>query len=146
MLCTSLGYFVTYPGSVASELVSKMPTSRLYNQPRINLFPFTTSVTLRYHDLAAENRAAVAAASGDEPLPCPVDSVRIFIDSNNQITVDGVNVASDKLSMHLRNLIPSPKRACYALASSPTGPLVGAIAALTDIGILKLPLAVDCCA
>jgi hypothetical protein len=143
MLCTSLEYFVLYPGTVANELIENIPVSQIYNEPRVNLFPFTTSVTLRYHDLAAENRAVMAIAStqGNRRHTCPIDGVRIYVDAKNQIIVNGINIASDKLFMHLRGLTPAPKRACYAVAASHAGPPVDAMTVLTDVGILKLPLA-----
>jgi hypothetical protein len=143
MLCTSLKYFVLYPGTVANELIENIPVSQIYNEPRVNLFPFTTSVTLRYHDLAAENRAVTATVStqGNRRQTCPLDGVRIYVDAKNQIIVNGINIASDKLFMHLRGLTPAPKRVCYALAASRAGPPLDAMTVLTDVGILKLALA-----
>jgi hypothetical protein len=142
MLCTSLDYFVLYPGTVASELVASIPVSQ-YDRSRINLFPFTTSVTLRYHDLVAENHAAIAAASAQSKrrLPCPTDAVRIYLDDEGQTIVNGTNVASGELLSYLSALTPRPKRACYALAVTQTGPSGSGTGVLVDIGILKLPLA-----
>jgi hypothetical protein len=141
MLCTSLEYFVLYPGTVANELVANIPVSQIFNS-RVNLFPFTATVTLRYHDLVAENRAAIATVSthSNKRLPCPIDGVRIYVDNKGQIIVNGTNVASSELFMHLRALTPAPKRACYALAAALATPSVSAMTVLTDIGIFKLPL------
>jgi hypothetical protein len=141
MVCTSLEYFVLYPGTVANELVASIPVSQ-YNRSQVNLSPFTTSVTLRYHDLVAENRAIMATVStqSNKRLPCPIDGVRIYVADKDQIIVNGTKVASDQLLMHLRVLTPAPKRACYALAASQAGPLGSAMSVLVDVGILKLPL------
>jgi hypothetical protein len=143
MLCTSLEYFVLYPGTVANELIENIPLSQIYNRSSVNLFPFTTSVTLRYHDLAAENRAVMATVStqSNKRLPCPIDGVRIYVDGKGKILVNGTDVASAKLFMHLRGLAPAPNRACFALAASQDVPSSSAMMVLSDVAILKLPLA-----
>jgi hypothetical protein len=60
-LCTSLDYFEDYAGVVSPELQALIPTAQ--NVPMVNVFPFTKSITLRIHDLDAENRAALSAGS-----------------------------------------------------------------------------------
>jgi hypothetical protein len=60
MVCTSLRYFESYVGVVSPELRALVPADQ--NMPMVNVFPFTKSITLRIHDLDAENRAALSAA------------------------------------------------------------------------------------
>jgi len=143
MFCTSLLYFMLYPGTVASELVAKTPVDRIFNRPEVNPFPDTTSVTLRYHDLAAENRAAITetSAQNEKRFPCPADAVRIYVDDKNGIILNGKDVATKDLSKLLRALTPSPKRVCFALAASSTGTSSNAIEASMDAWRLGLPFA-----
>jgi hypothetical protein len=60
-VCTSLDYFENYTGVVSPELRALVPSEQ--NVPEVHVFPFTKSITLRIHDLEAENRAALSAAS-----------------------------------------------------------------------------------
>jgi len=60
-ICTSLDYFKHYAGVVSPELRALVPADQ--NMPMINVFPFTKSITLRVHDLDADNRAALSAGS-----------------------------------------------------------------------------------
>ena len=60
-VCISLGYFEDSAGVVSPELRALIPAEQ--NSPMVNVFPFTKSITLRIHDLAAENRTARSARS-----------------------------------------------------------------------------------
>jgi hypothetical protein len=108
------------------------------------MFPFTTSITLRYHDLDAENRAAALSASAHvgAPKPCPKDGVRIYVDEKGVTNVNGTEVAPKDLVQHLQRLDPAPKLACYSLASTAELPLRRATGAITSVGMLELPLEV----
>ncbi len=145
MLCTSLDYFAVYPGVVANELLAKVPVAQREHVALVNMFPFTTSITLRYHDLDAENRAATissASAHVGAPKPCPRDGVRIYVDEKGVTNVNGAPVAPEDVLRHLRRLDPAPKLVCYSLASTAELPLRSAIGAITDVGMLDLPLEV----
>ncbi|HET7176732.1 MAG TPA: hypothetical protein VFK21_12085 [Gammaproteobacteria bacterium] len=61
MICTSLHYFAGYPGVVASELLAKVSAEHHVHMDFPDVVPYMETVTLRYHDLAAENRAAMAS-------------------------------------------------------------------------------------
>lgn len=145
MLCTSLEYFVVYPGVVANELLARVPVAQREHIASVNIFPFTTSLTLRYHDLDAENRAAsISSASAHIGLPktCPRDGVRIYVDDKGATNVNGAQVAPEDLLQHLRRLDPAPKLACYSLASTAERPLRNAIGVITTVAELDLPLEV----
>jgi hypothetical protein len=58
MLCTSLEYFQKAPGVVDPRLPARVPKEQREHVPSVNIFPFTKEITLRFHDLEAENRAA----------------------------------------------------------------------------------------
>jgi hypothetical protein len=60
-VCTSLDYFENYAGVVSSELRALIPADQ--HMPMASVFPFTKSITLRIHDLDAENRAALFTSS-----------------------------------------------------------------------------------
>jgi hypothetical protein len=60
-ICTALDYFEEYAGIVSPELRALVPAEQ--NIPMVHIFPFTKSITLRIHDLDAENRAALSAGS-----------------------------------------------------------------------------------
>jgi hypothetical protein len=60
-ICTFLDYFEEYAGVVSPGLRALVPADQ--NMPMVNVFPFTKSITLRIHDLDAENRAALSAGS-----------------------------------------------------------------------------------
>ena len=62
MICTSLDYFQKAPGVVDSRLPARIPQEQREHVPRVNIFPFTKEITLRFHDLEAENRALAAEA------------------------------------------------------------------------------------
>jgi hypothetical protein len=144
-LCTSLDYFVVYPGVVAHELLASVPVDQRTRSALVNIFPSTTSITLRFHDLDAENRAAsTSAASAHHKLTrsCPVDGVRIYVDAEGAITVNGAQVAPQDLREQLQRLDPAPRLACYSLASTADRPLQNAIDAVTIIGLLDLPIEV----
>jgi hypothetical protein len=145
MLCTSLDYFVVYPGVVANELLAKVPVAQREHIPSVNIFPFTTSITLRYHDLDAENRAAsisVASAHIGLTETCPRDGVRIYVDDKGVADVNGAQVAPEDLLQHLQRLDPTPKLACYSLASTADRPLHNALQVITIVAELDLPLEV----
>ena len=145
MLCTSLDYFVVYPGVVANELLARVPVVQREHVALVKIFPFTTSITLRYHDLDAENRAASissTSAHAGAPKPCPRDGVRIYVDEKGVTHVNGAPVAPEDLLQHLRRLDPAPKLACYSLASTAGLPLRRGIGAITDVGMLDLPIEV----
>ena len=145
MLCTSLDYFVVYPGVVANELLARVPIAQREHISSVNIFPFTTSITLRFHDLDAENRAAsISPASAGIGLPkaCPGDGVRIYVDDKGATYVNGAQVAPEDLLQHLRKLDPAPKLACYSLASTAERPLRTAIGVITTVAQLDLPLEV----
>jgi len=57
-VCTDLGYFENYSGVVSPDLRRLVPADQ--NMPMVHIFPFTKSITLRIHDLDAENRAAIS--------------------------------------------------------------------------------------
>jgi hypothetical protein len=60
-ICTFLDYFEEYAGVVSPGLRALVPADQ--NMPMVHVFPFTKSITLRIHDLDAENRAALSAGS-----------------------------------------------------------------------------------
>jgi hypothetical protein len=62
MLCTSLEYFQKAPGVVDPRLPARIPKEQREHVPMVNIFPFTKQITLRFHDLEGENRAAAAEA------------------------------------------------------------------------------------
>jgi hypothetical protein len=145
MQCASLGYFVMYPGVVANELLARVPVAQREHIASVHIFPFTTSITLRYHDLDAENRAASTSSGSAHmglPKTCPRDGVRIYVDDKGGINVNGAQVAPDDLLQHLRRLDPAPKLACYSLASTAGLPLRIAMQVITNVGELDLPLQV----
>ncbi len=145
MLCTSLDYFAVYPGSVANELLATVPVAQRVHTSLINMFPFTSSVTLRFHDLDAENRTASSAPSRDHlglPTKCPMDGVRVNVDAEGVITVNGIQVELLAVSKYLQQINPAPKLACYSLASTARRPLMAGISVIGDVALLDLPLEV----
>jgi hypothetical protein len=69
VVCTSLSYFTGYPGTVADELLASISTERRTHFDLVHILPYTKSITLRFHDLAAENQAArLAHGKGLSPL------------------------------------------------------------------------------
>lgn len=61
MVCTSLQYFELYPGFVDPKLRASVSTEARAHIPLIHILASTRSITLRYHDLEVENRAASSA-------------------------------------------------------------------------------------
>ena len=144
MLCTSLDYFVVYPGSVANELLATVPVAKRVNTSHVNMFPLRHRHT-SIHDLDAENRtASSASSSGHRSLPktCPKEGVRLNVDAEGVITVNGTQVDLLDVSKYLRQLKPTPTLACYSLASTARKPLMAAISVTTDVALLDLPLEV----
>jgi hypothetical protein len=145
MLCASLNYFAVYPGFVANELLATVPIAQREHTSSVNMFPFTSSVTLRFHDLDAENRIASSASARDHlglAKKCPREGVRINVDAESVITINGIPVGLLDVSKTLQQLNPTPKLACYSLASTARRPLVAAISVITDVALLDLPLEV----
>jgi hypothetical protein len=146
MLCTSLNYFVLYPGIVSNELLASVPVDQRDHEPNVNLFPFTKSVTLRYHDLDAENRDAVSSAlHRDVQGRCPDYGVRIYVSREGLITVNGTQVARAdfvQLVQYLKAIEPAPKLACVANAAPVVElPSEAAMTAFGAVEELRLPLA-----
>jgi hypothetical protein len=145
MLCTSLNYFAVYPGVVANELLATVPVAQREHTSLVNMFPFTSSVTLHFHDLDADNRTASSASAREHlglPQKCPTEGVRINVDAEAVITVNGVQVEQLRISQYLKHLTPVPKIACYSLASTARRPLMTAIGVIEDVALLDLPLEV----
>ncbi|HTV94786.1 MAG TPA: hypothetical protein VME42_02260 [Steroidobacteraceae bacterium] len=143
MLCTSLDYFAVYPGSVANELLATVPVAERVHTSHVNMFLFTSSVTLRFHDLDAENRTASSASARDHfglPKKCPIDGVRLNVDKDGVITVNGNPVERSAVSKYLQRLNPSPTLACYSLAGTARRSLVAAISVIEDTALIDLPL------
>jgi hypothetical protein len=108
------------------------------------MFPFTSSITLRFHDLNAENRAASASARDHLGLTqkCPMEGLRINVDAEGVITVNGNQVELLDVSKYLQRIRPTPKIACYSLASTARRPLMAGISVIEDVALLDLPLEV----
>lgn len=62
MVCTSLQYFELYPGFVDPKLLASVSAEARAHNPLVHILPSTRSITLRYHDLAVENREARSGA------------------------------------------------------------------------------------
>jgi len=145
MLCTSLNYFAVYPGLVANELLATVPVAQREHISSVNMFPFTSSVTLRFHDLDAENRTASSDSARNHlglTEKCPVYGVRINVDAEGVITVNGIQVELLEVSKYLQQLKPMPTLACYSLASTARRPLMAGISVISDVALLDLPLEV----
>lgn len=142
MLCTSLDYFAIYPGAVANELLAKVPVNLRARTPEVNILPSTRSITLRYHDLAAENHAAISSPVAGLPKKCPRAAVRLYIDQGGVVTVNGVQVTPQTLPQYLRRLKPAPKLACYSVAGTTGRPLGSAMQVIVTVSQLDLPLEV----
>ena len=152
-LCTSLDYFVLYPGTVSNELLATIPVDRRDRKPSVNIYPFTKSVTLRYHDLEAENRAAAkfgALAPADADRVCDHRGVRIYIDREGSLIVNGIAVDPgdtaglvQRVVQRVRNMDSTPKIACFANATPPAKlPSTAAMMAIEAVAELRLPLVV----
>lgn len=61
MVCTSLQYFQLYPGFVDPKLLASVSAEARAHNPLVHILPSIRSITLRYHDLALENREASSA-------------------------------------------------------------------------------------
>jgi hypothetical protein len=144
MLCTSLTYFLQYPGVVSNELLATIPIDQRDHSPSVNVFPFTKSITLRYHDIEAENRAAidsgVFARGADANQPCPERGVRIYVGGRNEVTVNGVRVANMDMVRHLMKLAPAPELVCFVNAALPESPFAAGTALSSVAAVLRLPI------
>lgn len=142
MQCEALFSYLLSPGTVSNELLATVPVDQRDHMAHVAIFPFTKSITLRFHDLEAENRAAIAGAlaRGDAGKPCPDQAVRIYVDRDGSIVVNGTPVERVDmfgLSQYIRKLHPAPLSACFATAlppgampASPGGTVIGAVARL----------------
>jgi len=121
MLCTSLVYFLQYPGVVSNELLATVSVDQRDHSLQVNVFPFTKSITLRYHGLAAENRAAIESGvfvrGADANQPCPEHGVRIYVGDRNEVTVNGAHVAEIDMVRHLMKLAPAATLVCFVNAT-----------------------------
>ena len=144
MLCTSLTYFLLYPGIVSNELLATVPIDQRDHIPIVHIFPFTKSITLRYHDIEAENRAAIEsgvfARGADANQPCPDRGVRIYVGDGNEVTVNGVRVADMDMVRHLMKLAPAPELVCFVNATRPESPFAAGMALSSVAGVLRLPI------
>lgn len=142
ILCASLDYFAIYPGVVSNELLAELPIDDRARSPEVNIFPFTRSVTLHYHDLAAENRAAASSPGVQLPKKCPRNGVRLYVDESGIVSVNGAHVAPGALLQYIRRLNPVPKLACYSVAGTTGRPLGSAMQVIVIVSELELPLEV----